>query len=45
MAKEAITFVGAGDVIIDREKPETIFRHVSDVFKSADGRWWVPRFP
>lgn len=36
MAKEAITFVGAGDVIIDREKPETIFRHVSDVFKSAD---------
>ena len=36
MTKEAITFVGAGDVIIDREKPETIFRHVSDVFKSAD---------
>ena len=36
MAKEAITFVGVGDVIIDREKPETIFRHVGDVLRSAD---------
>lgn len=36
MDKEAITLVGAGDVIIDREEPETIFRHVADVFRSAD---------
>lgn len=36
MGKEAITFVGVGDVIIDREHPETMFRHVREVFKSAD---------
>ena len=36
MTKEAITFVGVGDVIIDREHPETMFRHVKEVFKSAD---------
>ena len=36
MAKEAITLVGVGDVIIDREQPETMFRHVADVFRSAD---------
>lgn len=36
MNKEAITLVGVGDVIIDREQPETIFRHVADVLRSAD---------
>lgn len=36
MQKEAITFVGVGDVIIDREQPETMFRHVADVLRSAD---------
>ena len=25
-----------GDAIIDREQPETMFRHVADVFRSAD---------
>jgi hypothetical protein len=36
MKKEAITFIGTGDVIIDREEPETVFRHVVDRFRSAD---------
>jgi hypothetical protein len=36
MKNEAITFVGVGDVIIDREEPATIFRHVADVLQSAD---------
>ena len=36
MKKEAITFVGVGDVIIDREKPETIFKNVSEELRSAD---------
>ena len=36
MKKEKITFLGTGDVIIDREKPETVFRHVVDQFRSAD---------
>src|SRR5512145_557362 len=36
MKKETITFLGTGDVIIDREKPETVFRHVIDQFRSAD---------
>ena len=36
MGKEAITLVGVGDVIIDRERPGTIFRYVADVLRSAD---------
>jgi hypothetical protein len=36
MKKEAITLLGLGDIIIDREKPETIFQHVVDVLRSAD---------
>lgn len=36
MRKEAITLVGVGDVIIDREKPETIFQNVAGVLRSAD---------
>jgi len=34
--KETITLTGVGDVIIDREQPETIFKYVADVFRSAD---------
>jgi hypothetical protein len=36
MKKEPITLIGVGDVIIDREQPETIFRHVAEVIRSAD---------
>jgi poly-gamma-glutamate capsule biosynthesis protein CapA/YwtB (metallophosphatase superfamily) len=36
MKKEPITFVGVGDILIDREEPETIFRHVSPILSSAD---------
>ena len=36
MSKDAIIFIGVGDIIIDREKPETIFRYVEDVLRSAD---------
>ena len=34
--KEAITLLGTGDLLIDREKPETIFRHVTKVLRAAD---------
>jgi poly-gamma-glutamate capsule biosynthesis protein CapA/YwtB (metallophosphatase superfamily) len=36
MKKESITLMGVGDVLIDREQPETIFRHVDRVIRSAD---------
>jgi hypothetical protein len=36
MKKGSITIMGVGDVLIDREKPETIFKNVSDVLRSAD---------
>jgi poly-gamma-glutamate capsule biosynthesis protein CapA/YwtB (metallophosphatase superfamily) len=36
MAKGTITFLGTGDILIDREKPETIFQHVSEVLRAAD---------
>jgi hypothetical protein len=36
LEKEAITFLGVGDVLIDREQPETIFKHVADVLRSGD---------
>jgi hypothetical protein len=36
MKKESITVMGVGDVLIDREKPETIFDHVAGVLRSAD---------
>jgi poly-gamma-glutamate capsule biosynthesis protein CapA/YwtB (metallophosphatase superfamily) len=36
MKKETITFLGTGDILIDREKPDTIFQHVADVLRSAD---------
>jgi poly-gamma-glutamate capsule biosynthesis protein CapA/YwtB (metallophosphatase superfamily) len=34
--KEAITLLGTGDLLIDREQPESIFRHVAGVLRSAD---------
>ena len=36
MSKKAITLLGVGDVLIDREKPETIFQHVAEVLRSGD---------
>ncbi|OGO07032.1 MAG: hypothetical protein A2Y92_02840, partial [Chloroflexi bacterium RBG_13_57_8] len=36
MKKEPITFLGTGDILIDREKPETIFRHTAGVLRAAD---------
>ena len=36
MTKETIILMGTGDLLIDREKPETIFQHVKDVLSSAD---------
>jgi poly-gamma-glutamate capsule biosynthesis protein CapA/YwtB (metallophosphatase superfamily) len=36
MKKEPITFLGVGDIIIDREKPETMFQHVGEVLRSGD---------
>ena len=36
MEKELITLLVAGDILIDREQPETIFRHVADMLRSGD---------
>jgi len=36
MKKEMITLLGTGDLLIDREKPETIFQRVTDTLRSAD---------
>ena len=36
MKKEAITLLGIGDILIDRERPETIFQHVAEVLRSGD---------
>jgi poly-gamma-glutamate capsule biosynthesis protein CapA/YwtB (metallophosphatase superfamily) len=36
MEKGPITLLGVGDIIIDREKPETIFKYVGDVLRSGD---------
>jgi hypothetical protein len=35
MKKEAITFLGVGDIVIDREKPETIFQHTAPILRAA----------
>jgi hypothetical protein len=32
----AVTLMGVGDILIQRDKPETIFAHVVDVLRSAD---------
>jgi poly-gamma-glutamate capsule biosynthesis protein CapA/YwtB (metallophosphatase superfamily) len=36
MKREAVTLLGVGDILIDREQPETIFRHVAEFLRSAD---------
>ena len=36
MGSEAITLLGVGDIVIDRDKPETIFRHVSKTLRAAN---------
>lgn len=36
MKGERITLVAVGDILVDREEPETIFRHVAPVLRSAD---------
>lgn len=36
MKKKEITLLGVGDVLIDREQPETMFRYVAEVLRSAD---------
>jgi poly-gamma-glutamate capsule biosynthesis protein CapA/YwtB (metallophosphatase superfamily) len=36
MKKGMITFLGTGDILIDREKPDTIFQHVANTLRSAD---------
>jgi poly-gamma-glutamate capsule biosynthesis protein CapA/YwtB (metallophosphatase superfamily) len=36
MKKEMITLLGLGDILVDREKPETIFQHVAKVTRSGD---------
>jgi hypothetical protein len=34
--KDSITLLGLGDIIIDREKPESIFQHAAEVLRTAD---------
>lgn len=36
MKKGQITLMAAGDILIDREKPDSIFRHVAETLRSAD---------
>jgi poly-gamma-glutamate capsule biosynthesis protein CapA/YwtB (metallophosphatase superfamily) len=36
MTKLPITFLGIGDILIDREKPETIFQHTAEILSAAD---------
>ena len=36
MKKEKMTLIAVGDVIIDRDEPESIFGHVADVLRSGD---------
>lgn len=36
MKKEAITLLGVGDIVIDRDQPGTIFRHVAKTLLAAD---------
>ncbi len=39
MKKEEFTLLGVEDIIIDREKPETIFRYVAKELRSADNAY------
>lgn len=36
MKKGQLTFIGTGDILIDREKPETIFQYVAETLRSGD---------
>jgi len=36
MKKERLTLLAVGDILIDREKPKTIFGHVAPILRSAD---------
>jgi hypothetical protein len=36
MKKEAITLLGVGDILIDRDNPDTLFQYVADVLRSGD---------
>jgi poly-gamma-glutamate synthesis protein (capsule biosynthesis protein) len=36
MSKNIVTFLGVGDLLIDRDEPETIFRHVKQKLHAAD---------
>jgi poly-gamma-glutamate capsule biosynthesis protein CapA/YwtB (metallophosphatase superfamily) len=36
MKKDAVIFLGVGDVAMSRERPETIFQHVLEVLRSGD---------
>ena len=36
MTKDPITLIAVGDLLIDREQPETIFQHVVEVLQSGD---------
>ncbi len=36
MNKNVVKFLGVGDLLIDREEPETIFRHVRQTLHAAD---------
>lgn len=36
MKKQPITLLGTGDILIDRDKPASIFRHVAGVLRRAD---------
>jgi len=36
MKTKTVTFIGVGDILIDREKPDSIFQHVAETMRSAD---------
>ena len=36
MSQDSVTLAGVGDIILDRDEPETIFRHVAHVLRGAD---------
>jgi hypothetical protein len=36
MKKQSITLLGVGDILVDREEPESIFKHVAEVLRSGD---------
>ena len=36
MKEEPVTFLGVGDILIDREKPESIFQYVAEYLRTGD---------